>query len=79
MAVALVDWISPDAVRGVHYGIFLDDRHPYLRSGPFQDLDRRAMEQRIGNVPGHKLRRILGASRPSSNERSQGPGATSWR
>ena len=57
----LVDLLSLEEVRAIHLRIFNDPDSQYLRSGAFGDATHRQIEQRIRNVEGHNLTRILRA------------------
>jgi len=67
----LHELLSLEEVRAIHLRIFNDPESQYLRSGAFGDATPRQIEQRIRNVEGHNLTRILRAV-PAFDE-------TNWR
>lgn len=56
---ALRDFLTPDDVRQVHLRIFDDYGEEYLRNGPFGDETREKVRQRILNVKGRRIRRVI--------------------
>lgn len=64
MLVQLGEWIGPEHIRSIQFGIFSDLENPYLRSGPWGNADHRSIEQRIHNVRDHKSRRVIEAVPP---------------
>ena len=56
--------LQTEEVRRINLDLFQDGAQAYLRSGAFGVDGMRAIEQRIRNVSGHKIRRILEAVPP---------------
>ena len=64
----IADQLGTEDLRQIHLAIFQDSAVQYLRSGPFGHAEHRRTEQRIRNVAGTKLRRVIGAV-PEFSER----------
>lgn len=59
--MALPDYLSAEDVRRVNIAILEDASAGYMRSGPFRDLSRRDVLQRIRNVRDAAIRRNIRA------------------
>lgn len=62
--VRLSDILTVEHVREIHLRIFLDSEGEYLRNGADGLATQRQTEQRIRNVPGRRIARILRAVEP---------------
>lgn len=59
--IRIADVVATEDVRRINLALFADAGQAYLRSGAFGTDARRAIEQRIRNVPGRRVRRVLEA------------------
>lgn len=67
--IHLGELLQTEDVRRINLDLFRDSAQAYLRSGAFGVDGLRAVEQRILNVSGHKIRRILDAVPPFPKSR----------
>ncbi len=62
--IRIGDVLLTEDVRRINLALFRDSGQAYLRSGAFGVEERRAIEQRIRNISGRRIRRILEAVPP---------------